>query len=103
MGVTSVRLIMRSDPATLQRRIASSPEATARVLAYLDSQEQEHSGLISGATLAAVCGVDSRRWRRWVSDGEMPVGARRLLEVVAWPGGPVGPGLVRELEMRDGK
>jgi hypothetical protein len=39
---------------------------------------------ISGAALGAVCGIDSRSWRRWV-DGTrmMPAMARRLLCQVA--------------------
>lgn len=70
-------------PAELQRAITQSTEATTRVLNYLDDQGEQHSGQISGATLAAVCGVDSRTWRRWVGDDRVPETAWRLLELVA--------------------
>ena len=69
--------------ANLQHLIQSDPRATARVLRYLRGQGVDcHQ--ISGATLGAVCGVDSRSWRRWV-DGTrtMPAMARRLLCQVA--------------------
>lgn len=73
-------------PADLQLAIQADARATARVLSYLDGLGVEHSGVISGATLAAVCGVDSRTWRRWVSgDRQMPRVAVRLLQLVAWP------------------
>lgn len=43
-----------------------------------------HSGRISGATLAAICGVDSRTWRRWVGgERAFPETAVRLLLEVA--------------------
>ncbi len=68
----------------LQSAIANSAEATRRVLAYLDSLGVHHSGQISGATLAAVCGVDSRTWRKWVGEErEMPIAAIRLLRLVS--------------------
>lgn len=71
-------------PRKLQEAIVASPSATRRVLAYLAGLGVEHSGLISGATLSAVCGVDSRTWRRWVGgEREMPTVAVRLLRLVA--------------------
>ena len=73
-----------TDPADLQRSIAASPEATRRVLAYLEAHGQEHSGRISGATLAAVCGVSPRAWRMWVGgERAMPTSAERLLRLVS--------------------
>lgn len=72
-------------PRELQAAIATDARATARVLSYLDSAGISHRGRISGATLAAVCGVDSRTWRKWVGgEREMPESARRLLSLVAW-------------------
>ena len=67
-------------PREIQERIAADPEASKRILAHLDAEGVAHSGQISGATLAAACGVDSRTWRRWVGgEREMPETARRLL------------------------
>lgn len=75
------------DAAELQLEIQSSPRATKRVLDYLDARQTPHSGQISGATLAAVCGVDGRTWRRWVGGNqEFPIAARRLLIAVAFGG-----------------
>lgn len=75
---------MTLTPADLQRLIADSPPATRRVFRYLDKRGIEHSGRISGATLAAVCGVQSRQWRRWVGgDQPMPPAAWRLLVEVS--------------------
>lgn len=72
------------DPAALQRSIAASPEAARRVYSYLDRLGVAHSGHISGATLAAVCGVEPRQWRRWVGgDTPMPKAAHRLLVEVS--------------------
>jgi hypothetical protein len=66
--------------ANLQRLIQSDPRATARVLRYLDRLGVEHSGRISGGTLAKVCGKNSRSWRMWTSgDRTMPTESRRLL------------------------
>lgn len=74
-------------PADLQRAIAADPEATRRIYAYLRRLGVAHSGHISGATLAAVCGVESRTWRRWVGgDVAIPPACWRLLHEVAWPG-----------------
>jgi hypothetical protein len=71
-------------PRELQSAIANNAEATRRVLAYLDSLGVQHSGRISGSTLAAVCGVDSRTWRKWAGEErEMPEMAVRLLRLVA--------------------
>jgi DNA-binding transcriptional regulator YiaG len=71
-------------PANLGRAIATDDALARRVLVYLDARGIEHSGRISGATLAAVCGVDSRTWRRWIAgDVPMPTAARRLLALVA--------------------
>lgn len=79
----------RCSPADLQRLIADDEDATARVLNYLDARCVTHSGRISGATLASVCDVDGRQWRRWVGgDAKRPRGALRLLVLVAgleWP------------------
>lgn len=71
-------------PRELQRRIADDPDASSRVLNWLDSHQVRHSGNISGAALGAVCGVDSRTWRKW-TNGErgMPVSAWRLLVEVS--------------------
>lgn len=70
-------------PQELQSAIAASAGATARALAYLDELGIAHSGRISGATLAAICGVDSRTWRRWVGgERAMPESAIRLLAAV---------------------
>lgn len=75
---------MNLTPSDLQRLIASSPRATHRVLSYLSERDIEHSGRISGATLAAVCDVDSRAWRRWVGgESDMPGAAWRLLVEVS--------------------
>lgn len=74
-----------SDAREIQAAIAADPEATSRVLAYLDARGIAHSGQISGATLAAVCGKKSRTWRKWAGgEREMPEAAKRLLEIVAW-------------------
>ena len=75
------------DAAALQLEIQSVASAAKRVLAYLDSRDTAHSGQISGATLAAVCGVDGRTWRKWVGgEREFPITARRLLIAVAFGG-----------------
>lgn len=77
------------DPAALQAAIAESPAATRRVLRYLDERGIEHSGQISGATLASVCGVNSRAWRRWVGgERSMPESAWRLLLLVSGVANP---------------
>lgn len=69
---------------SLQAAISNSEAASARVFAYLDELGVEHSEQISGATLAAVCGVDSRTWRRWIGDErEMPISSIRLLRLVS--------------------
>ena len=47
------------DARELQAAIQDDDGATAAVLAYLDARDVEHSGQISGATLAAV--ATSRR------------------------------------------
>lgn len=71
-------------PAGLQRLIASSPMTTHRVLTYLSRRGIAHSGQISGATLAAVCDVDARTWRKWVGgEQQMPGAAWRLLVEVS--------------------
>lgn len=77
------------DPAALQDAIAVDPLASARVFGWLDQWGIGHSGRISGATLAAVCGVDSRSWRKWVgAERSMPLAAwRLLLEVSKVDGG----------------
>ena len=68
---------------SLQAAIKGSPRAMKKGFAYLDALGEPHSGLISGATLAAVCGVDSRTWRKWVGgEREMPLSAQRLLRIV---------------------
>lgn len=73
------------DARELQAAIQDDEDATAAVLAYLDARSVEHSGQISGATLAAVAGVDGRTWRRWVGgDVHMPVGAKRAIIAAAW-------------------
>jgi DNA-binding transcriptional regulator YiaG len=75
------------DAAALQLEIQSSPRATKRVLSHLEARQTPHSGYISGSTLAAICGVDSRTWRRWVGGNrEFPIAARRLLIAVAFGG-----------------
>jgi hypothetical protein len=69
--------------STIQRLIQSSPHATDRVLRYLSQLDLPHETL-SGAALAAVCGVSAQRWRQWVGGQRpMPTGARRLLCEVA--------------------
>lgn len=74
------------DARELQAEIQADEDSTAAVLAYLDARGVEHSGQISGATLAAVAGVDGRTWRRWVGgDVPMPVGAKRaIICAAAW-------------------
>ena len=68
----------------IQSKIAGNEEASRRILEYLDGLGIDHSGQISGATLAAVCGVDSRTWRKWTGDErEMPISAIRLLRLVS--------------------
>ena len=72
-------------PDVLQEVIRQAPGAAERLLAYLDERGVRHSGRISGATLAAVAGVSSRTWRRWVSGAEiMPTGARRVIVAAAF-------------------
>jgi hypothetical protein len=71
--------------AELQQAISADPDATARLFAYLDARGIEHTGLVSGSTLAAVSGHDARTWRRWVADVErFGIGVRRLLVAVCW-------------------
>ena len=71
--------------AELQQAISDDPDATARLFAYLDARGIEHTGLVSGATLASVSGHDGRTWRRWVRDVDhFGVGVRRLLVAVCW-------------------
>jgi len=90
-----IELATTAGPRDIQHAIAESTRATGRVLRYLDTMGIEHTGLISGSTLAAVCGKDPRQWRRWCSDGTpFPEACRRLLVLVAfgffkprsWPG-----------------
>ena len=83
---TSFRAFLETQPpAVIQAVIAARPEASARFLAYLDERGVRHAGRISGATLAAVAGVSSRTWRRWVSGAEvMPTGARRVIVAAAF-------------------
>lgn len=78
--------------ATLLERIRSDRDAGARVLRWLDRRRIQHSGRISGPTLAAVCGVEGDTWLQW-SGGEraMPVAAWRLLLEVAGPFGDEEP------------
>lgn len=66
-------------PRELQARITADADATAALLAWLDDQGIGHSGRVSGSTLAAVCGVNSRTWRKWTQAGGMPTAALRLL------------------------
>ena len=75
----------RQPPDVIQAVIVARPEATARLLAYLEERGVRHSGRISGATLAAVCGVKGRTWRRWVCAQKMPKAAARALVAVAFP------------------
>lgn len=71
--------------AELQQAISADPDATARLFAYLDARGIEHTGLVSGSTLASVSGHDARTWRRWVADVErFGIGVRRLLVAVCW-------------------
>lgn len=73
------------DARELQAAIQDDDGATAAVLAYLDARSVEHSGQISGATLAAVAGVDGRTWRRWVGGRvPMPLAARRAIIAAAF-------------------
>lgn len=73
------------DARELQAAIADDPKATANVLAYLEARGEEHSGQISGATLASVAGVDSRTWRKWTGgEREFPISARRAIIAAAW-------------------
>jgi hypothetical protein len=72
-------------PVDIQAAIQDSPEATRRVLRYLDARGIAHSGQISGATLASVCGRNVRSWRKWVAgEREFPAEAARLLVTVAF-------------------
>lgn len=71
--------------ADLQSRIQGDDDASTRLLQYLDDRDEHHSGEISGATLAAVAGVDGRTWRRWVgAEQEFPLGARRAIIAAAY-------------------
>lgn len=71
-------------PSQIQHEIAANSRASAKIFRYLDQRGIEHSRQISGATLGAVLGVDSRTWRRYVGgDREMPTMARRLLSLVS--------------------
>lgn len=80
--VEILRTILSS--ADLQRLIAEDTRATEGVFRYLRERGIEHTGSITGATLAAVCGVNSRTWRKWIG-GErgMPTAAWRLLVEVS--------------------
>jgi hypothetical protein len=74
---------MRS-PREIQTEVAADKKAAARVFKYLDDRGIQHSAHISGATLAAVLGVESRTWRRYVGeDRELPTMGRRLLSLVS--------------------
>ena len=68
----------------LQRRITRDPEAVGRIRDYLDSEGIEHSGRMSGGTLARACGVHPRTWRKWVG-GEQAISepAMRLLHMIS--------------------
>lgn len=94
--------------ANLQQRIQQDPKATSRVLRYLDQLGIEHSGQISGSTLAQVCGNDSRSWRQWTGgERAMPAQARRLLCAVAgvelpWIALPVEGRTPKSLQHIDG-
>ena len=68
----------------LQRAIARDPDAADRVFRYLDRHGIRHTRRISGATLARVCGVHPRTWRKWIGgDAPMPALAERVLLDVA--------------------
>lgn len=64
----------------LERRIKASPGASAALLRYVEERGHETAGVVSGRVLAAACGQDGRKWRRWVA-GElpMPLAAKRAL------------------------
>jgi hypothetical protein len=68
-------------PRELRTHIAASPELTARLFDALARLGLEHSGHVSTATLALLCDVNPRTWRRWEAAGTMPLHARRS---VAW-------------------
>lgn len=76
-------------PDDIQRAIQASPEATARVLRWLELRGRTYAsgrryGKISGASLGAVCSVTDRTWRRWVAGIQpFPGAARDLLSEVA--------------------
>jgi hypothetical protein len=82
-----VELATTGGPRDIQDAIAESPRATRRVLRYLDTMGVEHTGIISGSTLAAVCGKTDRQWRRWeLGSTPFPDACRRLLVLVAFGG-----------------
>lgn len=75
----------REPPGEIQSAISDDPKAARRVLRYLDDRGVAHSGQISGATLAAVCGVNGRTWRKWIGEERgFPTTAARLLVAIAF-------------------
>ena len=67
-----------------QRAITDDPAATRRVLRYLDRHGIEHSGQITGGTLARLCRVHPRTWRKWAAgERDIPETAVALLRLVA--------------------
>lgn len=79
---------MTLTPADLQRLIRDDPRATGRVLQWVGNRGLRHSPNITGATLAAVCGISGRTWRRWMSwhESDLPKSERpgQPMPAAAW-------------------
>lgn len=72
-------------PRELQQAIARDPEATRRVLEYVEEIGGSHHGRVSGSVLATVLELSSdRRWRELVTAGRMPRRHTLALVYVAW-------------------
>lgn len=70
--------------ALLLEQIRTDRRASQRVIRWLDRRAIQHSGHVSGPTLAALCGVDGRTWTRWIGgEQDMPVAAWRLIREVS--------------------
>lgn len=70
-------------PDQLKKAIQENEDARARILNFLDERGLPHTAQISGYTLATVCGVNARTWRKWKSAGKMPISSERLLLQIA--------------------
>jgi hypothetical protein len=84
----STQYLESLEPKALQELIATTPEAAARVLAYLDEQGIRHAGVISARSLGQALELGTldpgRRWREYVEARSMPRRSRNALLYIAF-------------------